>query len=101
MKDLNDPDGVILEICNLLLNGDNKVPSIRPMLCFKENRRKGKFEAIVESQVFDLKTKKTTIKKFEVGEGRTVSAARADLLQKLTNRAQAVIDLPVTQVMES
>lgn len=98
-RDINDPDEYILKICHLLFYGESK-PRIRHKMTVQQ--RNGKFEAIIDLIINDADNHhKTITRRVEVGEGPTVAKARANLLKKLVARAQAVIDLPVQQIMES
>jgi hypothetical protein len=98
-NDLSDPDEYILKICDLLLCGDNKT-RYSPKLTISQ--RHGKFEVVIDLVFMDADQKhKVITRKVEAGEGYSVAMARAELLKKLVARAQAVIDLPVQQVMES
>jgi hypothetical protein len=101
MNNLNDPDGMVLEVCHLLLNGTGNRASMKPILSIRKNYHKGKYDALVEVSTFDAKKKKNRRRPFELGEGRTVALARDDLLTKLMARAQAVMELPIEQIMES
>jgi hypothetical protein len=99
MSNINDPDGVIMEICRILLSGDDHVARIKPKLNFQQ--KSGKFYAVAEAIMFDSPSRTTMVKKLAVGEGRTVAKARNDLLKELMRRAQAIVDMPVRQIMES
>jgi len=99
MSELDDPDGMIMEICLMLLTGRQKEARIKHKLSFRQ--RGSRYEAVVEITMFDIETKTSMSRKFAVGTGSTVARARGNLLQELTRRAQAIVDMPVKHIMES